>query len=155
MKTLLLAAAVLLFASPALAADPATDKAAAPIVHRDIPYTEPKAEKQTLDVYAPPEGKNHPVVFWIHGGGWMLGDKADVQNKPQAFVDKGFVFVSTNYRLFPNVSIKTMAGDVAKAIRWTHDHAAEFGGDPQHDVSSWAIPPERNFRPCFAPTKAS
>ena len=63
----------------------------------------------------------------------MQGDKADVQNKPQAFVDKGFVFVSTNYRLFPNVSIKTMAGDVAKAIRWTHDHATDFGGDPRYD----------------------
>jgi acetyl esterase/lipase len=133
MKTIL-AAALLLFASPALAADQiaaqSTVKAAAPVVHRDLPYTEPKADKQTLDVYSPANGRNHPVVFWIHGGGWMVGDKADVQNKPPAFVAKEFVFVSTNYRLFPSVSIKTMAGDVAKAIRWTHDHAADYGGDP-------------------------
>ncbi|HKI33230.1 MAG TPA: hypothetical protein VKA46_15365 [Gemmataceae bacterium] len=33
--------------------------------HRDLPYTEPKTERQTLDVYAPAEGKNHPVVVWI------------------------------------------------------------------------------------------
>ena len=59
------------------------------------------------------------------------GDKKDVQKKPQAFVDKGFVFVSINYRLLPdNVTIKQMAGDVAKAIRWTHDHAKDYGGDP-------------------------
>jgi arylformamidase len=32
--------------------------------------------------------------------------------------------------LFPNVSIEAMAGDVAKAIRWTHDRATEYGGDP-------------------------
>ena len=95
-----------------------------------MPYTEPKGERQTLDVYAPPNGKDRPIVFWIHGGGWMQGDKADVQKKPLAFVDKGFVFVSTNYRLFPSVTIKAMAGDVAKAIRWTHDHASEYGGDP-------------------------
>jgi arylformamidase len=121
MKTIL-AAALLLFASPAFAA--------APVVHRDLPYAEAKSEKQTLDVYAPADGKDRPIVFWIHGGGWMQGDKRDVQNKPKAFVDKGFVFVSTNYRLFPSVSIKTMAADVAKAIRWTHDHAKEYGGDP-------------------------
>jgi acetyl esterase/lipase len=99
-------------------------------VERDVPYAEPKNERQTLDVYAPKAGQDHPIVFWIHGGGWMQGDKADVKLKPQAFVDKGFVFVSTNYRLFPDVSIKTIAQDVAKAIRWTHDHAKQFGGDP-------------------------
>jgi acetyl esterase/lipase len=53
-----------------------------------------------------------------------------VQAKPQAFVDKGFVFVSTNYRLLPKVTVKTIAEDVAKAIHWTHDHAKQYGGDP-------------------------
>lgn len=104
--------------------------AAEPKVHRDLAYAEPKNERQTLDVYAPAEGKNHPVVVWIHGGGWQRGDKSEVQKKPQAFVDKGFVFVSINYRLLPTVTIKQMAGDVAKAIRWTHAHAKEYGGDP-------------------------
>ena len=108
----------------------ATALADEPQVHRDIAYAEPKNERQTLDVYAPREGKNHPIVFWIHGGGWQAGDKTDVQVKPQAFVDKGFLFVSTNYRLLPNASIKEMGGDVAKAIRWVHDHAKDYGGDP-------------------------
>lgn len=98
-------------------------------IHRDLAYAEPKNERQTLDVFAPTKGKGHPIVFWIHGGGWQAGSKADVQKKPQAFVDKGFVFVSTNYRLLPNATIKQMAGDVAKAIRWVHDHAEEYGGD--------------------------
>ena len=95
-----------------------------------MPYVEPKDALQTLDVYAPATGKDHPIVFWIHGGGWMQGDKKDVKEKPQAFVDKGFVFVSTNYRLFPNVTLKQIAADVAKAIHWTHDHAKRIGGDP-------------------------
>ncbi|MCH8923348.1 MAG: alpha/beta hydrolase [Planctomycetes bacterium] len=98
--------------------------------HRDLAYAKPKNERQTLDVYAPTNGKGRPVVFWIHGGGWQAGDKANVQKKPQAFVDKGFVFVSTNYRLLPEATIKQMADDVAKAIRWVHDHAKKYGGDP-------------------------
>jgi arylformamidase len=104
--------------------------AAEPIIRREVGYVEPKNERQTLDVYAPADGNGHPVVFWIHGGGWRQGDKQGVQQKPQAFVDKGFVFVATNYRFVPNVTVKEMTSDVAKAIRWTHDHAKEFGGDP-------------------------
>jgi acetyl esterase/lipase len=99
-------------------------------VERDIPYAEPKNERRTLDVYAPRGGKNHPVAIWIHGGGWHSGDKKDVARKPQAFVDRGFLFVSINYRLWPDVTIQQIAEDVAKAIRWTHDHATEYGGDP-------------------------
>jgi acetyl esterase/lipase len=84
-----------------------------PRVRKDIPYAEPRNERQTLDVHAPEEGKDHPIVFWIHGGGWQRGDKTEVKAKPQAFVDRGYVFVSTNYRFVPNVSIKRMAGDIA------------------------------------------
>lgn len=105
--------------------------AAGPKIHRELAYGEPNNERQTLDVYAPAEGVNHPVVVWIHGGGWQGGDKKDMDHKPQAFVDRGFVFVSINYRLLPDkVTIKQMAGDVAKAIRWTYDHAKDYGGDP-------------------------
>src|SRR5688572_6169972 len=65
-------------------------------------------ERQVLDIYAPPNAKNLPVVFWIHGGGWQTGDKTSVQLKPKAFVEKGFVFVSTNYRLLPEVDMATI-----------------------------------------------
>ena len=105
-----------------------------PKVHRGIPYAEPKNERQLLDVYAPTKGKNHPIVVWIHGGGWRRGDKADVHHKPQAFVDKGFVLVSINYRFVPNVTVKQIAQDVAKAIRWTHNHAKHYGGDPSRII---------------------
>jgi acetyl esterase/lipase len=99
-------------------------------VKRDIPYADPANERQVLDVYSPPGAKNQPVVFWIHGGGWQGGDKSDVQQKPRAFAEKGFVFVSTNYRLLPSVDMGTIVRDVAKSIRWVHDHISEYGGDP-------------------------
>ena len=106
--------------------------AAEPKVRRDVAYAEPATERNMLDIYGPAEGdkKNLPIAFWIHGGGWQRGDKGDVQMKPQALVEKGFVFVSTNYRFVPQVTIDVMAGDVAKAIRFAHDHAKEHGGDP-------------------------
>jgi acetyl esterase/lipase len=100
-------------------------------VKRDIPYADPAHERQVLDVYAPDNAKNLPVVFWIHGGGWQAGDKSSVQMKPKVFVEKGFVFVSTNYRLLPNVEIQTIFRDIAKSIRWVHDNIAKHGGDPK------------------------
>ncbi|MBK8036564.1 MAG: alpha/beta hydrolase [Verrucomicrobiaceae bacterium] len=104
--------------------------AVTPEVHRDLFYTEAKDKLQSLDVYAPPEGKDHPVIVWIHGGGWSKGDKASLQQKPQAFVDKGFVLVSVNYRLVPAVTVKDIMADLAKSVRWVREHAAEHRGDP-------------------------
>jgi acetyl esterase/lipase len=109
------------FLSEALAAE----------VKRDIRYTDNTDERQVLDVYSPAKAKNLPVVFWIHGGGWQTGDKSDVQIKPQVFMDRGFVFVSTNYRLLPSVDMATIVRDVAKSVRWVHDHIADHGGDPK------------------------
>lgn len=100
-------------------------------VKRNIPYANPAHERQVLDVYSPRNAKNLPVVFWIHGGGWQTGDKSSVQLKPQVFTDRGFVFVSTNYRLLPGVDMATIVRDVAKSIHWVHDHIAEYGGDPK------------------------
>jgi arylformamidase len=97
-------------------------------VKRDIPYGD--QARQVLDVYSRPGAKDLPVIFWIHGGGWQAGDKSDVQVKPKVLVEKGFVFVSTNYRLLPGVEMATIVRDVAKAVRWVHDHAAKYGGDP-------------------------
>jgi acetyl esterase/lipase len=113
---------VLLVASSAIAAEPTAN--------HGLAYAGTKNERQMLDLYAPAQSTNHPIVIWIHGGGWQTGDKKDVGHKPQAFTDKGFLLASVNYRLLPEVKIKQMAEDVAKAIRWVHDHARDFGGDP-------------------------
>jgi acetyl esterase/lipase len=101
---------------------------------RDVPYAEPPLERQVLDIYSPTGAKNLPVMFWIHGGGWQQGDKSQVQEKPKAFTEKGFVFVSTNYRLLPKVDMATLIRDVAKSLGWVHKHIAEHGGDPRRIV---------------------
>jgi arylformamidase len=118
------------YLSPLLAAVAVLSQAQAQDVKRNIPYANPALERQVLDVYSPREAKNLPVVFWIHGGGWQTGDKSSVQMKPKAFTEKGFVFVSTNYRLLPSVDMGTIIRDIAKSIHWVHDHIAEHGGDP-------------------------
>jgi acetyl esterase/lipase len=47
------------------------------------------------------------------------------------FAEKGFVFVSTNYRLLPHVKMGDIIRDVAKSLGWVHRNIGRFGGDPQ------------------------
>jgi acetyl esterase/lipase len=98
---------------------------------RSIPYVENGHARHVLDIYSPAGAKNLPVVFWVHGGGWQTGDKANVQEKPAWFTKKGFVFVAINHRLLPEVEMEVLVRDVAKAFGWMHKHIAEHGGDPQ------------------------
>jgi len=99
-------------------------------LQRDVPYTESADARQKLDIYASEGATNLPVVFWIHGGGWQTGDRVSVQLKPKAFVERGFVFVSTGYRLLPKVEMIDIFRDIAKSVHWVHDHIAQYGGDP-------------------------
>ncbi|WP_203328979.1 alpha/beta hydrolase [Candidatus Laterigemmans baculatus] len=97
----------------------------------DIPYAAPAHPRQALDIYAAVGAESQPVIFWIHGGGWQTGDKTDVQLKPKVFTERGFVFVSTNYRLLPDVEMGVLIRDVAKSLGWVHKNIADYGGDPQ------------------------
>jgi len=113
---------------------PAFAPAAELRITRNVPYVTSGHERHVLDIYAAPGAKNAPVVFWIHGGGWQTGDKSSVQQKPQALVDRGFVFVSTNYRLLPGVDMGTINQDLAKSLRWVHANIAQHGGDPRRII---------------------
>jgi acetyl esterase/lipase len=99
----------------------------------DIPYVESGHERQVLDIYIPERAADGrlPIMFWIHGGGWQVGDKSDVALKPKALTERGFVFVSANYRLLPDVEMSVLVRDVAKAVGWVSRNIANYGGDPQ------------------------
>ncbi len=126
--------AVLLCAPAVRATSEATAEPEGPMrVVRDIPYISiPNVDLDltSLDVYAPNDADDAPVLIFVHGGGWGRGDKEHVRKKPEAFVGAGYVFVSVNYRLSPDVVHPAHVTDVAGAIAWVHDHISKYGGDP-------------------------
>jgi len=89
-----------------------------------------RGRRTELDIYSPANAKKLPVMIWFHGGDWLFGDKRGVQEKPRWFTEQGFVFVSINYRMHPQVNYTRMAGDVASAIHWVHQKIDTHGGDP-------------------------
>lgn len=102
----------------------------------DIPYVSDGDARQVLDIYRPENSgeQSLPVMFWIHGGGWQVGDKSDVELKPKVLNERGFVFVSTNYRLLPDVPMEELIRDVAKSLAWVHRNISKHGGDPNRIV---------------------
>jgi acetyl esterase/lipase len=84
-----------------------------------------------LDVYQPdPDVSNAPVIVFFFGQGWVEGDKKDYKFVGQALAARGIVAVIPDYRLYPQVRFPDFLLDCARAVRWTHEHIAAYGGDP-------------------------
>jgi para-nitrobenzyl esterase len=94
-----------------------------------------------LNVYTPTTAGPHPVMFWIHGGAFLLGQSDDYD--PSALVAQGVVVVTINYRLgalgfMAHPALTTEGGgasgnyglmDQQFALHWVQDNIAAFGGD--------------------------
>lgn len=111
------------------------------IVEKNIPYCNAAEYDQalnTLDIYfltQRPGQRKKPIVVFIHGGNWTNGDKSfgDNLTLPKWFVDRGYVFVSVNFRLaqhphLPHATIYEMAMDIARAIKWLTVNGRRYGG---------------------------
>ncbi|MBN8658362.1 MAG: carboxylesterase family protein [Anaerolineae bacterium] len=90
----------------------------------------------SLDIYTPTNASNAPVVMWVHGGGYAIGDKSNqITDKVSLFNGQGWILVSVNYRLSdPNKRAAQYPDhylDVAAAVAWVREHIPTYGGDPK------------------------
>jgi acetyl esterase/lipase len=96
--------------------------------HRDLKYG--SQDRQELDVYVPTDTKeSRAVVVFVHGGGWTSGSKGEYRFVAEALTSRGIIAVLPSYRLYPQVKFPAFVDDVAQAVAWAHQHAAEYGGD--------------------------
>ncbi|RWB58137.1 alpha/beta hydrolase [Mesorhizobium sp.] len=87
-----------------------------------------------LDIYAREGAKGDPVVLFIHGGAWRIGNRNNVDAKPGFLLANGFLFVSIDYRMLPKADVAAQAGDVEKAYAYVRANIASYGGDPDRIV---------------------
>jgi acetyl esterase/lipase len=96
----------------------------------NIPYREGGSLMQILDEYYP-EGSTGllPTIVYIHGGGWMYGDKE--LNKPFCFylASQGFAVVTMNYRLMPDTDLKGQVEDIFHSLHWLDKNGAQHHCD--------------------------
>lgn len=104
---------------------------AAPVPNAsDVAYGPDAA--QVLDVYLPEAGSARaPVMVMVHGGAWAKGDKASAPalgHKAAYYLDRGYIFVSINYRLIPKAYPVDQAQDVAQALRFVQSKMRAWRG---------------------------
>jgi acetyl esterase/lipase len=115
----------------------------APAIDRDLAYGDDPRHR--LDVHTGDDGDDgdgltgKPVLLYVHGGGFVRGDK-HIPGSPQYdlvgawAVRHGYVGVTMTYRLAPEHMWPSGAEDVAKAVQWLRQNIAGYGGDPDKIV---------------------
>ena len=115
---------------------------------RETPYSE---DSLYLNIWAPDEGENLPVAFWIHGGAFLGGYGHEKEFDGEAYCRRGVILVTINYRVGPfgflahpwltaenkaeggpGVSGNYGSLDQIAALKWVRENIAAFGGDPDN-----------------------
>jgi len=107
------------------------------LVNRDSTQPDTTAVYDTtrglaLDIYRPQNAApDAPVVLFFYGGSWQYGTRAQYRFVGSRLAQNGVVAVVADYRTWPAAGFPAFMGDAVHAVRWTVDHAAEYGGDPK------------------------
>lgn len=105
---------------------------------REVTVPGPDGVQIPLSIFSP-AGTEHataaPCVYWIHGGGMIMGDRLSQIDIPlEWLVEFGAVVISVDYRLAPEATGTTLVEDCYQGLLWAAEHADELGIDPARIV---------------------
>lgn len=102
----------------------------------DVQYGDANGIPLLLDMLRPeqPPTTPMPAVIWVHGGGWMRGERTRTPN--WLLATRGYFTVTISYRFSSVAPFPAQLHDVKAAIRWIRAHAAEYGVDPER-IGIW------------------
>ncbi|AIT82234.1 alpha/beta hydrolase [Novosphingobium pentaromativorans] len=111
--------------------------------YRDVAYQQlPGFTPQIVDIYVPASKGPHPLVMYIHGGGWVSGHTrhsgamADFPAALASLASEGFVVASLEYRLSGEAKFPAQFQDAKAALRFLRKNAEKYGIDPKR-VGVW------------------
>ena len=106
-------------------------------VEKDVVYARAGEQTLALDIYRPDTDLSPPVVLYLHGGGWAVGDKADGSSERlEALARHGVAVASANYRLTSAATYPAQIHDVKAAVRWLRANGAQRGL-AVHRLAAW------------------
>ena len=106
------------------------DKPAIPGLNTDIEFAKVGDVSLTLDAFVPEGAGPFATCILVHGGGFTKGDKTSfIKPLFEPLSKAGFTWFTINYRLAPQHQWPACADDVASAIKWVKQHAAEYKVD--------------------------
>jgi acetyl esterase/lipase len=92
-------------------------------------------ERQVLDFWQAKSSKPTPLIFSIHGGGWIHGPK-EALGRDQGFLRRGISVVHISYRFTPANLLPAPVMDAARALQFVRSKAAEWNIDPNRVIVS-------------------
>lgn len=96
----------------------------------DIKYINDDNPMHTLDVYYPENtSRKLPVIFDIHGGGWLYGNKELNKNFCMHLAKEGFTVININYRLLQEARFPAPLQDVFAALNWLEKRCDDYFAD--------------------------
>jgi acetyl esterase len=98
--------------------------------HEGVPVREVAGCEVRAEVVVPVGAPPHPVLLYLHGGGWVSGSPSTHRKLAHRFAQQGFLVVSPDYRLAPEHPFPAGFEDALHALGWVAREAARFGGDP-------------------------
>lgn len=89
-------------------------------------------ERNVLDLWQAKADRATPLVVFIHGGGFVEGDKSGIRHRPeiQRCLDSGVSFASINYRFREHAAIQDILRDIARAVQYLRSRADQLDIDP-------------------------
>ncbi|WP_462409518.1 alpha/beta hydrolase fold domain-containing protein [Neobacillus sp. Marseille-QA0830] len=103
----------------------------------DLEFAAPDGKPSLLDLYLPiGMDRPAPVIVWLHGGGWRVGDRKLAPDLRVRFAEHGFAMASIDYRLSSEAIFPAQLHDVKAAIRWLRSVADQYGLDSGH-IGLW------------------
>ncbi len=98
-------------------------------LHEGVVVREVDGHAVTADVMVPKGDGPHPVLVYLHGGGWVSGSPATHRKLGHRFAEAGYLTISIDYRLAPEHPFPAPFEDCLHATRWAAAEASRWGGD--------------------------
>jgi acetyl esterase/lipase len=109
---------------------------------RELTIPSPDGTQLPLSIFSPggaDRATAAPCIYWIHGGGMIMGDRFSQIDIPLEWLDLfGAVVVSVDYRLAPEVTGTTLVDDCYRGLLWTAEHADDLGIEPTRIIVAGA-----------------
>jgi len=107
-------------------------KSAASTLEKDIVFAKIDGRELRLDLVRPTSGTRPlPLVLWVHGGGWLMGDRKDYHAGMRDMAQFGFAGASVQYRLAPAYTFPAQLDDIKHALAFLRTNAAKYDIDPK------------------------
>ena len=104
-------------------------------IQKDITYNSDYG-KNVLDLYLPKSEGKYPFILWVHGGAFVAGDKAGVENWAVMLADSGYAVASMNYEWAPEAAYPAQVIQITDALKAVQKIANQNG---KIDMSRTAI----------------